>query len=453
MNKKIRFRIFLSVSLSALIFSLFCVFGFSDKAGFEIRDFPLQDNDTWVMVGDSITAQHLHSNYFEAYCYARFPQWTFHFRNSGVSGDTLPAALARFDWDCAPWKPTVVSVELGMNDSGAGLDSVTTYINRMKTMTQRIRELHARPVFFTSSAVNDGTLSSKIESRNAVLDKYATALGDYARQENAPFTDQFHSLLDVWGHNYLAQVLFRFSDQIQNLPNKSDIPGSNLLAQWTTQWVNSNMAKQGIDLKGDPVHPGPPGQLTMCAALLQGLHAPGMVSYAALNARGKVVEFNQCQITKLKKEKTGLSFNRLDSCLPLPIPDDARSALVIYPSIADLSQWTLKVLNLKSGNYEIRMDGKAVVQTSSDQLALGFNLGTLDKGPVADQCRQILKLVADKENLVGQWRAKSAENAKNPAGKDHLALVQLNQLVLQADSALHDAAQPKPHHFEILLVQ
>ena len=33
--------------------------------------FPLKDGDVWVMAGDSITAQHLHSNYFEAFCYAR----------------------------------------------------------------------------------------------------------------------------------------------------------------------------------------------------------------------------------------------------------------------------------------------------------------------------------------------------------------------------------------------
>src|SRR5438445_13834359 len=80
--------------------------------------FPLQDGDVWVMAGDSITAQHLHSNYFEAFCYARYPGLKFAFRNSGVGGDTIPKVLARFDWDVAAWKPTVVSVELGMNDQG-----------------------------------------------------------------------------------------------------------------------------------------------------------------------------------------------------------------------------------------------------------------------------------------------------------------------------------------------
>src|SRR5215831_5298101 len=79
--------------------------------------FPLKDGDVWVMAGDSITAQHLHSNYIEAFCYARYPKLKFAFRNSGVGGHTIPTTLARFDYDIAAWKPTVVSVELGMNDS------------------------------------------------------------------------------------------------------------------------------------------------------------------------------------------------------------------------------------------------------------------------------------------------------------------------------------------------
>ena len=57
-------------------------------------EFPLKDNDIWVMAGDSITAQHLHSNYFEAFCFARYPELKFAFRNSGVGGHTTPSTLA-----------------------------------------------------------------------------------------------------------------------------------------------------------------------------------------------------------------------------------------------------------------------------------------------------------------------------------------------------------------------
>jgi hypothetical protein len=67
-------------------------------------EFPLKDGDIWVMAGDSITAQHLHTNYFEAFCFARCPNLKFSFRNSGVGGHTIPTTLARFDYDIAAWE-------------------------------------------------------------------------------------------------------------------------------------------------------------------------------------------------------------------------------------------------------------------------------------------------------------------------------------------------------------
>src|SRR5579864_7233299 len=113
--------------------------------------FPLQEGDIWVMAGDSITAQHLHSNYFEAFCFARYPKLKFAFRNSGVGGHTIPSTLARFDYDIAAWNPTVVSVELGMNDKGG--TATDKFVANMGTMVERIRGVKARPVIFTASPV------------------------------------------------------------------------------------------------------------------------------------------------------------------------------------------------------------------------------------------------------------------------------------------------------------
>ena len=86
-----------------------------------VGEFPLKDGDIWVMAGDSITAQKLHSNYFEAFCYARYPNLTFRFRNSGVGGDTLTSAMKRFDYDAAAWKPSIVSVVGGASGEAAGI--------------------------------------------------------------------------------------------------------------------------------------------------------------------------------------------------------------------------------------------------------------------------------------------------------------------------------------------
>ena len=124
--------------------------------------FTLKDNDTWVMAGDSITAQRLHSNYIEAFYRTRYPQLHLHFRNSGIGGNTTGTVLSRFDYDVAAWKPTIVSVELGMNDSGVrdpeSKDAPAGYVDGMKKLADNIRSVQAQPLFISSSPVNDGSL-------------------------------------------------------------------------------------------------------------------------------------------------------------------------------------------------------------------------------------------------------------------------------------------------------
>lgn len=415
--------------------------------------FPLKEGDTWVMAGDSITAQHLHSNYFEAFCYARFPQQTFRFRNSGVGGDTIPRVLARFDWDVAAWKPTVVSVELGMNDAGAGPDSAPRYIEQMGTLAQRIRAVGARPVFLAASAVNDGTSSKRLSGRNVTLDRYATALKEFAAKDGAPFADQFHALLDVWGRNKPFEELHRSAAVLAGMAANSDLPANDPMRQWLEAWQRSDAQKRGINLTGDPVHPGPAGQLMMAAALLQDLQAPRLVSEASVDATGKVGKTVQCRVTDARAENGGISFTRLDECLPMPIPDDARGALLIYPPIAGMSRWMLTVTGLPAGGYDVAMDGVQVATVSAAELAKGWNLGTLEKGPVADQGREILKLVAAKEGLVGQWRGLSRNNAAQPTEQGKADLEKLAAQILEADARIREAAQPKPHRFTIAPAQ
>ena len=167
-------------------------------------DFPLKDGDIWVMAGDSITAQHLHSNYFEAFCFARYPQLKFAFRNSGVGGHTIPTTLARFDYDIAAWKPTVVSVELGMNDQGG--TPTDKFVANMGVMVERIRGIQARPVIFSASPINNGSTMARLGG-NQRLHEYAVALKEFAAGEKLPYADQFHALVDLWGNNKPQELL------------------------------------------------------------------------------------------------------------------------------------------------------------------------------------------------------------------------------------------------------
>lgn len=396
--------------------------------------FPLQDGDVWVMAGDSITAQHLHSNYFEAFCYARYPKLKFAFRNSGVGGHTIPSTLARFDYDVAAWKPTVVSVELGMNDAGS--TPAEKFISNMGTMVARIKQTGARPVILSASPVNDGLGAGRFAPRNARLDEYATALASFAEKEKVPYADQFHALVEVWAKNK------------QN--------------------------PKGVNLTGDAVHPGAPGQLMMAAALLKALGAEGFVSDARLDAAGTVTASKGCAITNVKADAGTLSFDRLDEALPFPIPDNARVVLPIAPDVLALSKYTLRVTGLKAADYTLTINGAACGTLSAKALANGVNLTSLPANPkaqapnpIAAQGSAVLAAVAAKEGLVSKWRAlsRTAAGKETPPRKGtppapkpdpaaaKAALAELAKQVEAADARIRDAARPQTLHFVLAPAQ
>ncbi len=381
--------------------------------------------------------------------YARFPRWTFRFRNSGVGGDTIPKALARFDRDVAAWAPTVVSVELGMNDQGAF--PAEAYITNMSLLVDRIADIQARPVLFTSSPLNDGVATTSSVGAKLVLHAYATALRDFAADHKIPVADQYHVLVNRWAENKPIEKVCRLADDARNiLAIRRDLPGRESLRQWLETWSNSAMPKRGASLGGDPVHPGPAGQLTMCAALLRGLNAPGLVSKATLDGAGNVGELIQCRVTNCAAQPGGgLSFDRLDDCLPFPIPDDARGALVVFPEILELSQWMLTVTGLTAGRYEVGIDSVPVAVVAADDLAKGWNMSTLTNGPVADQCRRLLEQVSLKEGLVSKWRGLSKTWTNPPADGLQAALDEVNRQVLEADARIREVAQPKSRRFSL----
>jgi lysophospholipase L1-like esterase len=417
-------------------------------------DFPLQDGDVWVMAGDSITAQHQHSNYFEAFCYARYPKMKFAFRNSGVGGHTIPSTLDRFDYDIAVWKPTVVSVELGMNDKGS--TATDKFISNMGKMVERIHSAKARPVIFAPSPINDGSTMSKLEGGNKRLSEYADALKEFAAKEKAPYADQFHALIDIWGRNKAHEPLALSLPLIKQLAKNDALEGVEHLRQFLAAQEKAN--SKPVALQGDPVHPGPPGQLMMAAALLKALAAQPFVSSATIAADGKVGDIKGCKIDAAKAAGSKLTFDRLDDCLPFPIPDEARQVLPLYPVIEELSQYTLKVTGLKEGNYLLKINDVPAAKLSAKELDAGVNLTTIgmpiglpQTSPIVAQSRAVLNAVALKENVVNQVRQQS-RLAHDPKAKPELKeqLGDLIKKVEAADQQIRKAATPQKLHFELV---
>lgn len=409
------------------------------------ESFPLKEGDVWVMLGDSITAQHLHSNYFEAFCYARYPKLNFCFRNSGVGGDTITSAMARFEWDVASWKPTVVSVELGMNDKNAS--TVEKYIENMGKLNDKIKAIPARAVYFTASPINNGDNSENLGA-NTRLNEFADKLKIFANEQKAPYADQFHALLDVWGKNRPREVSATLKTAIEANVNLKNLPGSEHLKAYLAEIAKDTSPV--ISMMGDPVHPGAPGQLMMTAALLKALKAEGFVSSATIDATGKTVESKGCVIENGKVEKDVLTFTRLDDCLPFPIPTECRSVLPLCPSVMELSQYTLKVTGLTGAKYILKVNNILTVIISGQELEAGINLTSYTIGAIANQSKAILTAVNAKEIAVGAYRNQS-KLAALPTATDEAKqkLETLKKNVEDADAKIRVVAKPIPLNFEI----
>lgn len=416
-----------------------------------LADFPLKDGDVWVMAGDSITAQHLHSNYFEAFCFARYPQLKFAFRNSGVGGHTIPSTLARFDYDIAAWKPTVVSVELGMNDQGG--TPTEKFVANMGVLVERIRAINARPVIFSASPMNNGSTLSRL-GRNQRLHEYAVALRTFTASEKLPYADQFHALLDIWGNNKPKELLANSLPVLHELAADDSLLGAEHLRAFLAAQETS--PTRPVSMQGAAVHPGPPGQLMMATALLKQLGADGFVSSVTLDARGTLREAKGCEVDKIEAAEGKIAFDRLDQRLPLPVPDEARAVVPFYPVILELSQYTLRVTGLAKGAYTLKINGAVAAAVTAEQLEAGVNLTALDAppqakqiNPIAAQGRAVLAAVAAKESLVSQWRGLSKARAESATAELEEKLTALGQEIERADARIREAARPQKLHFEL----
>ncbi|MEO8497171.1 MAG: SGNH/GDSL hydrolase family protein, partial [Planctomycetota bacterium] len=333
---------------------------------------------------------------------------------------------------------------------------LNNFVENMKTMVDRIRAAQARPVILSASPINDGAMLAKL-GRNQRLNEYAVALTDFATGEKIPYADQFHALVDVWGLNKPRENLANLLGPLTSLANDDSLTGVEHLRDFLA--AQAENPRKPVSMQGDPVHPGPNGQLMMAAALLKALGADGFVSSVTIDA-GKVVEAKGCQVDGISVSNDGVEFDRLDERLPFPIPDGTVDVMPLFPAIEELSQYMLTVKGLARGSYTLAINGMPVGTLTHDQLAAGVNLTSLVHQPPAKQenanalllqSRAILNAVAQKEGLVSQWRGLSKNAIADGAPAElKTQLADLTNKVEEADAKIRDAARPQKLRFSIM---
>jgi len=407
----------------------------------------IHDGDCVVFLGDSITEQRLYTTYIEAYSLTRYPTWNLTFRNVGWGGDTSwlrkrgnkdekPFEKALFAADATtqqqmiedvvgngisrdvlPLKPTVVTVDFGMNDhyyQSFREDIFRAYIRSQEQMAKLIKANGSRVVFLTPQPMEQMRPDPNNDIDNQSLGKFSDGLRVLSIIEDTAFVDQFDPYMAIMMREHTTTTAVRIGG-------------------------------------GDAVHPGPSGHTLMAWIILKGLGAPALVSRAEIAGDSQIVNGTQsCSVAKLIMANGKLSFDRLDDALPMPIDPRAESALKLAPIIDELDQYELQVTGLAAGEYEVSIDGEAVAKLSSATLASGCNLATT-AGPITRQSQAVMDLVFAKNNLFyKRWRNAIRTvngNADETARNDEV--ISLDKQIAQAEAKINAVRQPVSHHFEL----
>ena len=389
--------------------------------------FALQDGDRVVFYGDSITDQRLYTTFIETYVVTRFPRLKVWFVHSGVGGDRVTGGWAgsidvRLPRDVIAYKPTVMTVMLGMNDgSYRGWDDgifktySTGYQHIIDTMKRALPGI--RITVMQPSPYDDVTRPPNIDDGyNAVLVRYGQFVKELGEREGLLVAD--------------------LNSPVVNMLEKAKA-------------ADPELAKNIIE---DRVHPGPGGHLIMAEALLKAWNAPATVAAVEIDAAaGRVTRADNAKVTGLKCGSS-LSWTETDGALPMPVDmEDKVMALSVRSSdfIAALDQEPLKVTGLSAARYTLTIDGEKVGSFTKQQLEEGINLATLPT-PMAKQAAKVHDLTLKHNDIhFARWRdvqisLKDYKLAGEPAVVD--SLDKLEEQIVQLQRT---GAKPQMRRYEL----
>lgn len=399
----------------------------------------LKDGDRIVFYGDSITDQRLYTVITETYFVTRYPKMNLTFVHSGWGGDKVSGGGGgpideRLNRDVLPYKPTVVSIMLGMND---GLYQAETEAN------DRLYFDGMRHIVDSIKAGSPGVRITLIEP---------SPYDDVTRLPNFP-----------GGYN---EVLLSFSKWLANYAAANGLETADFNRPMTAMLHKADeLAPQDAQkILPDRVHPGFSGHLVMAEQLIKAWGGRPQVAGVAIRVSGDkatVTSSENAHISGLANAAKTLQWTELDDALPLPVPqwqtmwDSGPIALVLKSSdFTDaVNHEPLRISGLKPGVYTVKIDGSPVGTFNDGELAAGVNLAIL-KTPMTEQADEVYELTVSHCNIHNQrWRTIQVPLAKYDLTESAPAMQAADALEAAVIRKRREAVQPKSHHFEIVAVE
>jgi lysophospholipase L1-like esterase len=354
---------------------------------------PFKAGDRIAFVGNSITdGGHYHS-YIWLYYMTRFPDRRITCLNAGIGGDVAEQIYNRFEADVLAKKPNVITLTWGMNDTGyfewykadakevAKQKLATSYgfYNKLEETLKKRTDI--RKIFIGTSPYDE---TSKFNDKNIFPHKTEALTEVVAFQQAAAkkngwsFVDFYHPMLEINRREQKLDSTFSLT------PN-------------------------------DRIHPDNDGHMVMAYLFLKAQGLAGKpVAVVDINAAGKRLQkAENCSISNLAASNSSVSFGYLAKSLPYPLDTIPRAwgnhkkqsdALKVVPFMKEFNQEILKVEGLKSGNYDVSIDGEKMGTYPAAELGAGINLAENMRTPQYQQAIQIREMNEERWDIERRLR-------------------------------------------------
>ena len=150
---------------------------------------------TWVFTGDGCTQGSRHTEGARGFVehFSERVRWElrrFHdvVINTGIAGDRAASLVKTLEWRALRFRPDVVLILTGLNDSAAGEEGIASFQRALRSIIGRIQEAGSIPVLQTPNLT-----TSDVRAARPHLPQYVAAIRDIASCDDLP-------LIDHWRH-------------------------------------------------------------------------------------------------------------------------------------------------------------------------------------------------------------------------------------------------------------
>jgi lysophospholipase L1-like esterase len=306
----------------------------------------LKPGDMMAVCGDSITEQKNYSVIVEDYLLMCQPVANMQVSQFGWGGETTWGFAPRMANDVLWSKPTVASVNYGMNDGGYGPvqeERLNNYKAKTLDIIKQFKAAGVRTIIITGPGAVDANAFRHGLKDSEVYNKTLAAFGDAAKQvalDNGVIFADMHGTMVAAMEKYKAQH-----------PDKSFVGN-------------------------DGIHPENVGHLVMAYTILKALGCSGDIGTITVDlAANKADATPGHKVLSIADGKVEIESTRYPFCMGNHPQDPAgqRAALSLVPFDEELNRFKLVVKSATAKKYRVTY-GTETKEFDATELAAGINL-------------------------------------------------------------------------------